>query len=129
MLRSDQDLRRETKFLPVPNVGCSIGAWIFFRGGHRDRCAMRGGLYSSWQLENPTGCVCHSNSGYGSVLSAYGSDGPPGVGVAGAAQAARSRTFATVQGCHRPPRAVRTPRAFSASAIFVSVLHPAFSIS
>src|SRR5450756_139129 len=43
--------------------------------------------------------------------------------------AGRSSTFLTDVACHRPPRAVATPRAFSASATSRRVLAPAFCAS
>jgi hypothetical protein len=39
---------------------------------------------------------------------------------------ARSRTLLTGFACHCPPRAVATPRAFSAVAISLNVFAPAF---
>ena len=42
---------------------------------------------------------------------------------------ARSRTFATDFACHCPPRAVATPRAFSAAAISLRDVAPAFCAS
>ena len=54
---------------------------------------------------------------------------PPSSPAAASFPYARSRMFATDFACHCPPRAVGTPRAFSAAAISLRDVAPAFCAS